>query len=144
MLTRRHKPVTNDFDINFCKVLVKKSSDTDKHEQYEEPLIDVIDEEDNTKLLVQGRCMDQQFSIHVNEDKSGISICRETCYRKKESQVVECNDFCSKNIPLNLKELQLGSMLFVVSKCNNNNILEIMIPKTKQEGKQNQSVTENL
>ena len=136
--------MTTDFDINFCKVLVEKSSNTDKHEQYEEPLIDVIDEEDNIKLLVQGRCMDKQFSIHVNEDKSGISICRETCYRKKGSQVVECNDFCSKNIPLNIEELQLGNMLFVVSKCNNNNVLEIMIPKTKQEGKQPQSVTENL
>jgi len=134
--------MAENFDVNFCKVLVKKSSDADKHEQYEEPFIDVIDEGDNIKLLVQGRCIDQQFSIHVNEDKGGISICRESCYRKKETQVVECNDYCSKNIPLNLKELQLGSMLFVVSKCNNNNVLEIMIPKIKQEGKK-QSFAEN-
>jgi hypothetical protein len=47
---------------------------------------------------------------------------------------VECNDFCSKNIPLNLEELQLKDMLFVVSKCNNNNVLEIVIPKVKQKG----------
>jgi len=125
--------LTKSFDVNFCKVLVKKSSDGDKYEQYEEPLIDVIDEGDNIKLLVQGRCLDQEFSIHINEKKGGISICRESCHRKKESEIVECNDFCSKNIPLNLKELQLVDMLFVVSKCNNNNVLEIMIPKRKRE-----------
>lgn len=124
--------MTDNSDVGFCKVLVKKSSDADKHEQYEESLIDVIDEGDNIKLLVQGRCMDQQFSIHVNEDTGEISICRETCYRKKGLEIIECNDFCSKKIPLNLKELQLEDMVFVVSKCNNNNILEITIPKTKK------------
>jgi hypothetical protein len=127
--------MAEDCDINFCKVLVKKSSDADKREQYEEPLIDVIDEGDNVKLLVQGRCMDQQFSIHVNDDKTGISICRETCYRQKRAEIIECNDFCSRNIPLNLKELQLEDLVFVVSKCNNNNILEIMIPKIKKNEK---------
>ena len=124
--------MTDSSDDNFCKVLVKKSSTADKHEQHEELLIDVIDEEDNIRLLVQGRCMDEQFSIHVNEDEGGISICREACYRKKGLETVECNDFCSKNIPLDLKELQLKDMLFVVSKCNNNNTLEIIIPKTKK------------
>ena len=127
--------MSESFDVDFCKVLVKKSLDTDKHEQFEEPLVDVIDEGDNVKLLVQGRCMDQQFSIHINEDKSGISICREACYRKKGAETVKCNDCCSKNIPLNLKELQLEGLLFVVSQCNNNNVLEIVIPKIKQEEK---------
>ena len=124
--------MTDSSDDDFCKVLVKKSSDADKHEQHEEPLIDVIEEGNNIRLLVQGRCMDEQFSIHVNEDEGGISICREACYRKKGLDIVECNDFCSKNIPLDLKELQLKDMLFVVSKCNNNNTLEIIIPKTKK------------
>jgi hypothetical protein len=124
--------MTDNSDVGFCKVLVKKSSDADKHEQYEETLMDVIDEGDNIKLLVQGRCMDQQFSIHINEDRGEISICRETCYRKKGLEIIECNNFCSKNIPLNLKELQLEDMVFVVSKCNNNNVLEITIPKTKK------------
>jgi hypothetical protein len=127
--------MAEDCDINFCKVLVKKSSNAYTHEPYEEPLIDVMDEGDNVKLLVQGRCMDQQFSIHVNEDKTGISICRETCYRKKGLEAIECNDFCSRNIPLNLKELQLEDLVFVVSKCNNNNVLEIIIPKIKQNEK---------
>ena len=124
--------MTDSSDDNFCKVLVKKSSDADKHEQHEELLIDVIDEEDNIRLLVQGRCMDEQFSIHVNKNEGGISICREACHRKKGLDVIECDDFCSKNMPLNLEELQLEDMLFVVSKCNNNNVLEIIIPKTKK------------
>jgi hypothetical protein len=81
--------MTDNFDVGFCKVLVKKSSDADKHERYEEPLIDVVDEGNNIKLLVQGRCMDQQFSIHINEDTGEISICRETCYRKKGLEIVE-------------------------------------------------------
>ena len=124
--------MTDSSDDNFCKVLVKKSSDADKHEQHDEPLIDVIDEGDNIRLLVQGRCMDEQFSIHVNKNEGGISICREACHRKKGLDVIECDDFCSKNMPLNLEELQLEDMLFVVSKCNNNNVLEIIIPKTKK------------
>ena len=136
--------MTDESDVNFCKVLVRKSSDADKQERYEEPLIDVIDEENSVKLLVQGRCMDQQFSIHVNEDKSGITICRETCYIKKGAETAECADYCSKNIPLNLDELQLEDMLFVVSKCNKNNVLEIVIPKRKQEQKKTRSGTENL
>jgi hypothetical protein len=115
--------------------LVKKSSEEDKHEPYEEPLIDVVDEGENIKLLVQGRCLDQKFSIHVNEDKGGITVCRESCYREKRLRAVECHDFCSRTIPLNLEELQLRDMLSVVSKCNNNNVLEILIPKIKQEGK---------
>ena len=124
----------NSFDINFCKVLVKKSSDFDKHEQYEEPLIDVIDEGDTVKLLVEGRCFEKQFSIHLNKNKDGITICKEECHKKKGLETLSCNDVCSKNIPLNLKKLQLENMLFVVSKCNNNNVLEISIPKINQNG----------
>ena len=127
--------MTNNLDINFCKVLVKKSPDNNKFEQYEEPLIDVTDEGDNVKLLVQGRCFNQQFSIHLNKEKDGITICTEKCTKNKGLDALECKDVCSRNIPLNVKELQLEDMLFVVSRCNNNNALEIMIPKIKTSGK---------
>jgi len=43
-----------------------------------------------------------------------------------------CNDFCSKNIPLKLKELQIAKMMFVVSTYKNN-VIEITIPKIKRE-----------
>ena len=123
--------MTDGFNVNFCRVLVKKSSDVEKQEDNEEPLIDVIDEKENIRLLVQGRCSDQQYSIHINEDKSGITICREACHIKPGSEKLECNDFCSKTIPLNLEEPQLEDMLFVVSQCKNN-VLEIVIPKNKK------------
>jgi hypothetical protein len=123
--------MTDGSNDDFCKVLVKKSSNVEKHEDDEEPLIDVIDEGENIRLLVQGKCSEQQYSIHINEDKSGITICREACHIQKGSEKVECNDFCSRNMPLNIEELQLEGMLFVVSQCKNN-VLEIVIPKTKK------------
>jgi len=125
----------DSFDVNLCKVLVKKpTSDSTSFEQYEEPLIDVIDEEDNVRLLVQCRCQEEQVSIHVNKNHDGITVCKEQCHIKKESEIVVCGDVCSRSIPLNLKDLQLENMLFIVSQCNNNNVVEITIPKIKHKG----------
>ncbi len=122
----------DSFDVNLCKVLVKKpTSDSTIFEEYEEPLIDVIDEEDNVKLLVQCRCQEEQVSIHVNNNHDGITVCKERCQIKKESEIMVCGDVCSRNIPLNLKDLQLENMLFIVSQCNSNNVVEITIPKIK-------------
>lgn len=122
----------DSFDVNLCKVLVKKpTSDSTIFEEYEEPLIDVIDEEDNVKLLVQCRCQEEQVSIHVNNNHDGITVCKERCQIKKESEIAVCGDVCSRNIPLNLKDLQLENMLFIVSQCNSNNVVEITIPKIK-------------
>jgi len=124
----------DSFDVNLCKVLVKKpTSDSASFEQYEEPLIDVIDEEDNVRLLVQCRCQEEQVSIHVNKNQGGITVCKEQCHIKKESEIVVCGDVCTRNIPLNLKDLQLEDMQFIVSQCNNNNVLEITIPKIKHK-----------
>jgi len=124
----------DSFDVNLCKVLVKKpTSDSTSFEQYEEPLIDVIDEEDNVRLLVQCRCQEEQVSIHLNKNHDGITVCKEQCHIKKESETVVCGDVCSRNIPLNLKDLQLENMLFIVSQCNNNNVVEITIPKIKHK-----------
>ena len=121
-------------DVNFCKVLVKKTSaESPIFDDNEEPLIDIIEDEDNVKLLIQCRCLDENISIHVNEDKSGITICKEVCHAGQESEPSKCGDVCSRKIDLNLKNIQLEDKLFVVSKCNNNNTLEISIPKVKQK-----------
>ena len=121
----------DSFEVNFCKVLVKKPAlDSPGFEEYEEPLIDVIDEEDCVRLLIQCRCQEEQVSIHVNKNHDGITICKEQCH-KEEPDAVVCGDICSRNIPLNLKDLQLENNLFIVSQCNNNNTLEITIPKIK-------------
>jgi hypothetical protein len=96
--------------------------------EIEEPLIDVFDEEDYIRILVQCRCREQQVTFHPSSD--GITVCREEC-RKEKNGPETCRDICRK---LNLKtdELQLGNMQFVIAKCNNNNTLEAMIPKIKK------------
>ena len=91
----------------------------------EEPLVDVFDEEDHIRILVQCRCREQQVTFHPCTD--GITVCREDC-RKEKGGPETCSDVCRKlSIPTG--ELQLGNMEFVIAKCNNNNTLEAMIPK---------------
>ena len=96
--------------------------------EFEEPLVDVFDEGDHVRILVQCRCREQQVTFHPSKD--GIVICREECNRQKDGPDM-CRDVCSKLI-LRTGELQLDNMLFVIAKCNNNNTLEAMIPKLKQ------------
>jgi 5,10-methenyltetrahydromethanopterin hydrogenase len=68
----------------------------------------------------------------VNKNHDGITVCKEQCHIKKESETIVCGDVCTRNIPLNLKDLQLENMQFIVSQCNNN-VLEITIPKIKHK-----------
>jgi len=132
LLSQEANGMEDSFEVNFCKVLVKKLTlDSPGFERYEEPLIDVIDEEDHVRLLVQCHCQEEQVSIHVNKNHDGITVCKERCHLNKESDTVVCGDVCSTNIPLNLKDLQLENNLFIISQCNNNNVLEITIPKIK-------------
>lgn len=94
----------------------------------EEPLVDVIDEEDQVRILVQCRCREQEVTFHACSD--GIRICREECQKEPDGTEV-CQDVCRKvNIPTS--HLQIENMLFIIAKCNNNNTLEAMIPKIKQ------------
>ena len=134
---------------NFCKVLVKKTTtDTPKasnrieigplegssaignivQHEIEEPLVDVFDEEDHIRILVQCRCREQQVTFHPSTD--GITICREERRKEKGGQET-CSDVCRK-LSLRTDELQLDNMEFVIAKCNNNNTLEAMIPKIKK------------
>jgi len=96
--------------------------------ELEEPLIDVFDEEDHIRILVQCRCREQQVTFHP--DKDGITICKEECHKNKDGPET-CRDVCRK-LSLRTDELQLENMLFVIAKCNNNNTLEATIPKVKK------------
>jgi len=96
--------------------------------ELEEPLIDVFDEEDHIRILVQCRCREQQVTFHP--DKDGIIICKEECHKNKDG-LETCRDVCRK-LSIRTDELQLENMLFVIAKCNNNNTLEATIPKLKK------------
>jgi len=96
--------------------------------ELEEPLVDVFDEEDHIRILVQCRCREQQVTFHP--DKDGIIICKEECHKHKDGPEM-CRDVCRK-LSLRTDELQLENMLFVIAKCNNNNTLEATIPKVKK------------
>lgn len=96
--------------------------------ELEEPLIDVFDEGDHIRILVQCRCREQQVTFHPSKD--GIIICREECHKNKSGSET-CRDVCRK-LGIRTDELQLENMLFVIAKCNNNNTLEAMIPKLKK------------
>jgi hypothetical protein len=94
----------------------------------EEPLIDIFDEEDHVRILVQCRCREQEVTFHTCAD--GIRVCREECQMDAYG-TKSCQDVC-RNINLQTDQLQLDNMLFIVAKCNNNNTLEAMIPKKRQ------------
>jgi hypothetical protein len=147
---------------NFCKVLVKKTTEDEPEKgnkieplgealfektqwyrplreassamgnfvqsEIDEPLVDVFDEEDHIRILVQCRCREQQVTFHPSTD--GITICREEC-RKEKGGPETCSDVCRK-LSIRTDELQLENMEFVIAKCNNNNTLEAMIPKVKK------------
>jgi hypothetical protein len=95
--------------------------------QAEEPLIDVFEEEDYIRVLVQCRCREQQVTFHVCTD--GIKICREDCHVNANGSEI-CVDNCQR-INLRTNDLQLEDRLFVIAKCNNNQVLEAMIPKIR-------------
>jgi len=96
--------------------------------EIEDPLVDVFDEEDHVRILVQCRCREQQVTFHPSPD--GITVCREECHKEKGSPE-KCSDVCRK-LTFPTSKLQLENMEFVVAKCNNNNTLEAMIPKMKK------------
>jgi len=135
---------------NFCKVLVKKGIadgsevgnkkalwPAEAHStmcdvlqpEIEDPLVDVFDEKDYVRILVQCRCREQQVTLHPNPD--GITVCREECHKEKNGSET-CRDICQK-LTLRTDNLQLDDMEFVIAKCNNDHTLEAMIPKLKNE-----------
>lgn len=77
----------------------------------EEPLIDVFEDENYVKVLMQCRCEEQQVALHKHDDD--LQICLE-------------NNCWKLNLPV--EELQIKN---IVMKCNNNKALEVEIPKLR-------------
>jgi len=77
----------------------------------EEPLIDVFEGETYVKVLIQCHCRDHKVTINKNDD--GLQICLES----------EC---WKLSLPTN--KLQIEN---IIMKCNNNEALEVEIPKLK-------------
>ena len=76
----------------------------------EKPLIDVFEDDNNVRILIQCRCEDKKVKIHTDTD--GLEICAEEC----------------GNLNLPVKHLQIENM---IARCINNEVFEIKIPKTK-------------
>jgi len=92
--------------------------------QFEDPLIDVFEDDNYVKVLVQCRCKKQKVTVHTDID--GLEICREECHNDTDGLQV-CRDDCRKlNLPV--KHLQIENM---TAKCNNNEVLEVNIPKIR-------------
>ena len=94
----------------------------------EDPLIDVFDEDDHVRILVQCRCREHQVTFHPCSD--GIIVCKEECHIGTDGAEA-CDNTCKK-VSLQTDQLQINDMLLIVAKCNNNNTLEAMVPKVKR------------
>jgi len=90
--------------------------------QLEEPLIDIFEEGNYVRILIQCRCKEQKVTIHPSID--GLEICKRECHKNSEGLEV-CVDKCQKlNVPV--AELQIEDMAI---KCSNNEVFEVTIPR---------------
>lgn len=90
--------------------------------QLEEPLIDIFEEGNYVRILMQCRCKEQKVTIHPSIDC--LEICKQECHKNSEGMEV-CVDKCQKlNVPVT--ELQIEDMAI---KCSNNEVFEVTIPK---------------
>lgn len=90
--------------------------------QAEKPLIDVFENDNYVKVLMQCRCKDQKVTIQPDMD--GIILCKRECRIDIEGREI-CTDMCQK-LDLPTKKLQIKNM---IAKCNNNSVFEVDIPK---------------
>jgi len=90
----------------------------------EEPLIDIFEDDNYVKVLMQCRCKTQKVTVHTNTDV--LEICNEECRRDAEDVEI-CTDRCQE-LGLPAKNLQFENMTV---KCNKNTVLELEIPKIK-------------
>lgn len=80
--------------------------------QLDEPLIDVFEDENQIKVLMQCRCNEQNVAVYREAD--GLKLCTKECQK----------------IRIPLTRLQVEHM---ISKCNNNEVFEIDIPKVRDQ-----------
>jgi hypothetical protein len=92
----------------------------------EKPLIDVVEDDNYLEVLMQCRCRDQKVTFHTDAD--GLKICKKECHTDAEGTET-CIDECQKlNLPT--EHLQTRN---ATSRCNNNQVLEVKIPKVNTE-----------
>jgi hypothetical protein len=90
--------------------------------QLDEPLIDVLEESDHVKILMQCRCKDQKVSVQADLD--GVKICKKEC-RSNADGTETCTDNCQKlNLPIDHSKVDN-----MVAKCNNNAVFEVTFQK---------------
>jgi hypothetical protein len=92
--------------------------------QAEDPLVDVFEEDNYVRVLMQCRCKDQKVIVHP--EKNGLEICKRECHTNEDGVEV-CTDKCKK-VDLSTKDLQVQNM---IQKCSNNTVFEVNIPKNK-------------
>jgi len=90
--------------------------------QLEEPLIDIIEDKNCVRVLMQERCNDNRITVHSRID--GIEICKEECYRDANGLEV-CRGKCQK-LSLPTDKLRIEN---ITAKCNNNSVFEVDIPR---------------
>jgi hypothetical protein len=88
----------------------------------EKPLIDVVEDDNYLEVLMQCRCKDQKVTVHTDTD--GLKICKKDCHTDAEGTET-CIDECQK-LNLSIGHLQIKN---ATSRCNNNQVLEVKIPK---------------
>jgi len=95
--------------------------------QVEKPLVDIFEDDQYIKVLMQCRCKDQK--VIVNPSLAGLQICKREC-RTNVDGIETCTDEC-QDLNLPVKHLKIENM---AARCNNNQVFEINIPKMKTVG----------
>jgi hypothetical protein len=92
--------------------------------QAEEPLIDIFEDNNNVKVLMQCRCKDQPVTVHANTDS--VEICKKECHTNAEG-LETCTDKCQK-LDVPIEHLEVENM---TAKCSKNTVFEVSIPKVR-------------
>jgi len=92
--------------------------------QAEEPLIDIFEDNNHVKVLMQCHCKDQPVTVHASADI--VEICKKECHTNAEGLEI-CVDKCQK-LDVPIKHLEVENM---TAKCSKNTVFEVSIPKIR-------------